>query len=59
MQEAFAEYYAGNQANWKKTYRRFLRQIPGGSIDLGLPKFGLKLNVTNPDSDRSLIHEDF
>jgi len=59
LQEAFAEYYAGNQANWKKTYRRFLRQIPGGSLDLGLPKFGLKLNVTNPDSDRSLIHEDF
>ena len=59
LQEAFAEYYAGNQANWKKTYRRFLRQIPGGSLDLGLPKFGLKLNVTNPDCDRSLIHEDF
>ncbi|HSF74969.1 MAG TPA: helix-turn-helix domain-containing protein [Microcoleus sp.] len=59
LQEAFAEYYAGNQANWQKTYRRFLRQIPGGSIDLGLPKFGLKLNVTNPDCDRSLIHEDF
>jgi hypothetical protein len=59
LQEAFAEHYAGNQANWKKTYRRFLRQIPGGSLDLGLPKFGLKLNVTNPDCDRSLIHEDF
>lgn len=59
LQEAFAEYYTGNQANWRKTYRRFLRQIPGGSIDLGLPKFGLKLNVTNPDCDRTLIHEDF
>jgi hypothetical protein len=59
LQEALAEYYTGNQANWKKTYRRFLRQIPGGSLDLGLPKFGLKLNVTNPDCDRTLIHEDF
>jgi Sugar-specific transcriptional regulator TrmB len=59
LQEAFTEYYTGNQANWQKTYRRFLRQIPGGSIDLGMPKFGLKLNVTNPDCDRTLIHEDF
>lgn len=59
LQEAFTEYYTGNRANWQKTYRRFLRQIPGGSIDLGMPKFGLKLNVTNPDCDRTLIHEDF
>jgi Sugar-specific transcriptional regulator TrmB len=59
LQEAFTEYQSGREADWQKTYRRFLRQIPGGSIDLGMPKFGLKLNVTNPDCDRSLIHEDF
>jgi Sugar-specific transcriptional regulator TrmB len=59
LQEAFAEYQSGREANWQKTYRRFLRQIPGGSIDLGMPKLGLKLNVTNPDCDRTLIHEDF
>jgi Sugar-specific transcriptional regulator TrmB len=59
LQEAFTEYQSGREADWQKTYRRFLRQIPGGSIDLGMPKFGLKLNVTNPDCDRTLIHEDF
>lgn len=59
LQEAFTEYRSGGEANWQKTYRRLLRQIPGGSINVGLPKVGLNLNVTNPDCDRTLIHEDF
>ncbi|MBE9039414.1 ATP-binding protein [Oscillatoriales cyanobacterium LEGE 11467] len=59
LQEAFAQHQTGRESNCQKTYRRFLRQIPGGSIDVGLPKVGVKLNVTNPDCDRALIHEDF
>src|SRR5205085_286049 len=35
--------------------RRYLRQIPKGEVTLGI----LKLTVSNPDSDRRLINDDF
>jgi hypothetical protein len=38
------------------TYRRFLRQVSDGQISLG---FLLKLNISNPDRERQLIHDDF
>ncbi len=38
-----------------KSYRRFLRQISDGGVNV----FGIKLNVTNPDKEKALIHEDF
>jgi hypothetical protein len=40
----------------RQTYRRFLRQIEGGSASF----FGsMELNVINPDQERELIHDDF
>ncbi|NER03471.1 MAG: TrmB family transcriptional regulator [Okeania sp. SIO3C4] len=61
LQEAFAEYKEGRLSNWRKSYRRLLRQISGGEINLGVPKKvgGITLKVTNPDSERRLINEDF
>jgi hypothetical protein len=61
LQEAFAEYKEGSLSNWRKSYRRLLRQIPGGSINVGLPipKMGVSLSVVNPDCERRLINEDF
>ncbi|MEO0373168.1 MAG: ATP-binding protein [Cyanobacteria bacterium P01_A01_bin.17] len=43
---------------WKELQQnrdRWMRQIPEGGIDL----FGLTLKVSNPATNRSLIHEDF
>jgi hypothetical protein len=61
LQEAFAEYKEGSLSNWRKSYRRLLRQIPGGSINVGLPipKMGVSLSIVNPDCERRLINEDF
>lgn len=60
LQEAVAEYQEGTLSNWRKSYRRLLRQIPGGAINVGLPKkVGISLKVTNPDYERRLINEDF
>ncbi|NEP91155.1 MAG: ATP-binding protein [Okeania sp. SIO2C2] len=55
LQEAFAEYKEGRLSNWRKSYRRLLRQISGGEIK----KVGISLKVTNPDYERRLINEDF
>ncbi|NET55162.1 MAG: TrmB family transcriptional regulator [Symploca sp. SIO2E6] len=59
LQEAIAEHQESLLSNWRKSYRRLLRQIPGGSIKVGLPKFDVSLNVVNPDCQRRLINEDF
>lgn len=60
LQEAFAEYKEGTLSNWRKSYRRLLRQISGAEINVGLPKkVGISLQVTNPDCERRLINEDF
>lgn len=60
LQEAFTEYKEGRLSNWRKSYRRLLRQIPEGAINVGLPKkVGISLKVTNPDSERRLINDDF
>lgn len=40
---------------FRETYRRYLRQIPKGEVTLGF----LKLAISNPDSDRRLINDDF
>ncbi|NES84465.1 MAG: TrmB family transcriptional regulator [Moorea sp. SIO2B7] len=59
FQEAWQEYRTGSESSWRKSYRRFLRQIPGGSVEIGLPKIGLSLDLANPDHERRLINEDF
>ncbi|NEO32557.1 MAG: ATP-binding protein [Symploca sp. SIO3C6] len=59
LQEAMRQHKESAMSGWRKSYRRLLRQIPGGQIEIGLPKVGLKLNLTNPDHERRLIHEDF
>ncbi|MGK7880899.1 MAG: helix-turn-helix domain-containing protein [Crocosphaera sp.] len=38
-----------------KSYRRFLRQISDGGVNL----LGIKLNISNPSKDQSLDHEYF
>jgi hypothetical protein len=40
----------------RQTYRRFLRQIEGASVNFF---DSIELNVVNPDRERLLIHEDF
>ncbi len=46
---------AGLGFDLRQTYSRFLRQISGGGVSL----LGIKLNVTNPDQEQQLIHDDF
>ncbi|MDJ0704881.1 MAG: hypothetical protein QNJ46_16485 [Leptolyngbyaceae cyanobacterium MO_188.B28] len=45
----------GSGFDWQHTYRRFLRQLSGGGVNL----LGIQLNVTNPAKEQRLIHEDF
>lgn len=59
LQESIVQSKAGSESSWRQVYRRLLRQIPGGQIEVGLPKIGFKLNVTNPACERRLINEDF
>lgn len=55
LRETLEIYRQDNLSSFRRNYKRFLRQIPGGSISI--PMFSL--DVTNPDVDRALIHEDF
>ena len=55
LREAIERQNQKPRTGFRNRYRRFLRQFSGGEVGL----FGITLNVTNPDSDRRLIHEDF
>ncbi|MDJ0900574.1 MAG: hypothetical protein QNJ55_17365 [Xenococcus sp. MO_188.B8] len=47
-------------ASLREMYRSFIRQIASGEIAVSfLQQLNIKFNITNPDNERRLIHDDF
>jgi len=60
LREAMARWRQVPGAGLREMYRQFLTQIVGGEVTLNfLTAINVKLNVTNPDHEQRLTHNDF
>lgn len=60
LREAIARWRQVPGAALREMYRQFLAQVVGGEVTLSFLKaINVKLNITNPDHEQRLTHDDF
>jgi len=60
LREAIGRWRKVPGSGLREMYRQFLSQIKGGEVTVSfLQQLNIKLNITNPDYERQLNHDDF